>query len=457
MNDIKPITPLFSYQIEGVNRLEHVKVGALFMEQGTGKTRTALELISRRMIARKVTKVLWLCPCTVKENLRNDIIKHCGGFPGSILIVGIESLSASAREIRRCLTYVDEQTYLIVDESLLVKNPRALRTRRIIQLSEKARYKLILNGTPISRTEADLFSQFYILDKRIFGYESYWSFAANHLEIDETGRVVRALNTGYLVKKAKPYVFQVKKDDVMSLPYKVYHTAIYDLSELSEEEYMVKGELFLGTVDEFKPETLYRLFTVLQLIVSGKRIVSKVSEPIRSEDMFTNLMDNPRIQCCLWQIEHGIGKEKTIIFCKYSDEIRNLVYVLNNVYGDGAAAAFYGDISVKKRDMIISEFRDGGTQFLVANKTCAGFGLNLQFCHKIIFYSNDWDYATRVQAEDRVHRIGQTSVCDIYDIIADNKLDEKIIRCLSRKENLLDSFKKEIHSQTNLKEWLGVK
>ncbi|MGN1101551.1 MAG: SNF2-related protein, partial [Huintestinicola sp.] len=213
---INCITPLFSYQLDGVNRLEHVKVGALFMEQGTGKTRTALELISRRMLSGKINRVLWLCPCTVKDNLRNDIIKHCGSFPDSILIVGIESLSASAKEIQRCCAYVNEQTYLIVDESLLVKNPKALRTKRIIQLANKAKYKLILNGTPISRTEADLFSQFYILDKRIFGYESYWSFAANHLEIDETGRIVRALNTDYLVKKMKPFVFQVKKSDVMS-------------------------------------------------------------------------------------------------------------------------------------------------------------------------------------------------------------------------------------------------
>ncbi|WP_042761455.1 hypothetical protein, partial [Streptococcus sobrinus] len=51
------------------------------------------------------------------------------------------------------------------------------------------------------------------------------------------------------------------------------------------------------------------------------------------------------------------------------------------------------------------------------------------------------DYATRGQSEDRVHRIGQKNKVIIYDIMADKTLDERIIKCLWRKENLVDSFK----------------
>ena len=45
------ITGLFDYQTEAVDKLMRVKVGALYMEMGTGKTRTALELIQRRLKA----------------------------------------------------------------------------------------------------------------------------------------------------------------------------------------------------------------------------------------------------------------------------------------------------------------------------------------------------------------------------------------------------------------------
>ena len=53
-------TSLLPHQEEAVKKLSKLKVGALFMEQGTGKTRTALELIQKRMEKGKVNVVLWL-------------------------------------------------------------------------------------------------------------------------------------------------------------------------------------------------------------------------------------------------------------------------------------------------------------------------------------------------------------------------------------------------------------
>ena len=103
-------------------------------------------------------------------------------------------------------------------------------------------------------------------------------------------------------------------------------------------------------------------------------------------------------------------------------------------------------MKLKRRQKSIDMFK-GESQFFVANKVCAGYGLNLQFCSYVIYYSNDWDYATRAQSEDRVHRIGQSKNVHIIDICAANTLDERIIDCLQRKENLIDSFKREIEHQ----------
>ena len=103
----------------------------------------------------------------------------------------------------------------------------------------------------------------------------------------------------------------------------------------------------------------------------------------------------------------------------------------------------YGEDSFKKRQANIELFRTSA-QFLVANKSCAGYGLNLQFCHNVVYYSNDWDYATRIQSEDRVHRIGQSETVKIYDMVCDNSLDVRIAACLQRKEMLLDSIKREL-------------
>ncbi|MCD3217435.1 DEAD/DEAH box helicase [Clostridium botulinum] len=455
------LTDLYKHQIKAVEKLSRIKVSALYMEMGTGKTRTALELIDKRIKKGRVNHVLWLCPCSVKENLRKDIIKHTGEeHKDLITICGIETLSSSIKSNRQMLDLVqNKQCYLIVDESNLVKNFRAKRTKNIIRLAEHCKYKLILNGTPISRNEEDLFSQWYILDWRILGYQSFWSFAANHLEYDPNipGRVVECLNTDYLVKKIAPYSYQVKKSECLDLPPKTYDTYYFYLSDEQEEEYERVKDLFLACVDEFEPNTLYRLFTALQLVLSGKKIVSNIRESIKSKNIFNSTEDNPRIEI-LQTIISEIS-EKVIIFCKYTQEIKDIVDLLNNQYGEGTAIPFHGELSLKKRQENLNKFCTT-SRFLIANKTCAGYGLNLQFCNYIIYYSNDWDYSTRSQSEDRVHRIGQNKNVHIIDICASNKLDERILKCLWRKENLVDSFKKELEHQKHKKDlelWISGK
>ena len=75
---MKLITDLYEHQIRCIDKLRKIKIGALYLEMGTGKTRTALELIKIRLEKGRINHVLWLCPCSVKENLRRDIIKHTG-------------------------------------------------------------------------------------------------------------------------------------------------------------------------------------------------------------------------------------------------------------------------------------------------------------------------------------------------------------------------------------------
>lgn len=105
------------------------------------------------------------------------------------------------------------------------------------------------------------------------------------------------------------------------------------------------------------------------------------------------------------------------------------------------------------REKSLQEFSDD-KQYLIANMNCAGYSLNLQFCHNIINYSNDWDLGIRVQSEDRVHRIGQERDVKIISICADETIDERILSCLYKKENLLESIKKEIANSATTKDVL---
>jgi SNF2 family DNA or RNA helicase len=451
-------TELYEHQKQAVEKLSKIKVGALYMEMGTGKTRTALELIAKRYNAGKVNHILWLCPCSVKKTIERDIQKHIGDDLSMFTICGIETLSSSIRTNVQLLELVhNKNVYLIVDESNLVKNHKAKRTRNIMRLAEHCKYKLILNGTPVSRNEADLFAQWQILDWRILGYRSFWSFSNNHIVWDERvrGKIRELKNVDYLVRKIAPYTYQVKKDECLDLPNKTYDTYYYDLTPEQWIHYNEVAEYLFFRLDEFEPATIYRLFTGLQNVISGFRVdLSK--KHFETTPFFQNPLENPRIQQLLEIVEQI--EYKIIIFCKYTREINEIVTLLNERYGDGAAVRFNGEVKQKERQANIERFANDA-RFFVANKTTAGYGLNLQFCNYVIFYNNDWDYATRSQAEDRVHRIGQEKNVHIIDICASGTLDHRILACLRRKENMVEAFKGFIEKMKDrdiktLHEWL---
>ena len=106
----------------------------------------------------------------------------------------------------------------------------------------------------------------------------------------------------------------------------------------------------------------------------------------------------------------------------------------------------------------IKQFKKEAT-YLVANKGCASFGLNLQFCNRIIHYSNGWDLAVRLQSEDRIHRIGQDREAYITDILASHSIDIRIEQCIKRKETVLQAIKQGIGGQEKkswLRNWIGI-
>ena len=450
-------TSLYPWQQQAVDKLSKLKVAALYMEQGTGKTRTALELVLMRLNVGKVEQVLWLCPCSVKSNLNEDIKKHLGFLPSNFYIVGLESISGSDKLYLELDEYVKKKTFLVVDESILVKNPNALRSQRIISLAKQVQYKLILNGTPVTKNEVDLFSQWYVLDWRILGYRTYYSFAANHLEyytitlpnghkyVDKS-RIKRVLEVDYLTRKIEPYTYQITKAECgIDLLPKRYYRQYYMLSAEQREEYEQVKYDYLLAVDEFKSETIYKLFTALQHIVSGRRVLTQPDEQMETEPMFDDWRKNPRMQALMTLVTEKIKDEKCIIFCKYKHEVDTILQMLKTLYNENCALAFTGDVNQRQRQKNRIEFAND-VQFLVANRACGAFGLNLQFCHNVIYYSNDFDWGTRAQSEDRVHRLGQTREVHIYDILADFTIDERIANCLMKKENLVDNFKNELRN-----------
>ena len=210
---INTVTELMTHQREAVDKLMKVRVGALFMEEGTGRTRTAIELVKRR--ADVISNVVWFCPWSVRRYIYDEIEKHCGE------VADLEAF---------CL--IREDSYVIVDESHRIKDPDTKRSNRIIRAASKAYYKLILSGSPITQGIQDLYTQFRFLSERILGYPSYYSFIANHLEFSSlnSSLPVLAHNMEYLSAKIEPYIYQKTRHECCDLSSPVYKTLHFEMT-----------------------------------------------------------------------------------------------------------------------------------------------------------------------------------------------------------------------------------
>lgn len=407
-----------SEQENAFRKLSRLKVGALFMEMGTGKTKVALDLIASK--SHKIDYVLWVCPYSLKDEIEAERQKWHPEL--AIDIVGCESIGASNRIYMQTLKKVsDSKTFMVVDESLKIKSIYAKRTKRIITIGDNAVYKLILNGTPVTRNILDLWTQMEFLSPKILGM-SYNEFKNNYCEYYQTGKlkgmVKRQHNIPHLIAKIEPYIFDCRLDINTK---KTYNEIRYMVSSKKEYE-LYKERLYLEYANGNEDDFNFNAFAMrLQRWYACN---SDRGETIQSI--------TERIQ------------DKVIIFVKYLDGIP---------YGSHSIT---GDKSSSERKLIIEDFKNGLFDVLYITYGCGAFGLNLQFCQHMIFADKTWDYAQKIQAEARIYRMGQKENVTYYDLKCDGiGLEDMMDRCISKKVSLLYEMKIELErTKKGVKEWL---
>jgi len=418
-------TDLLPHQRPAVAKLLPTRAGAMFMDPGTGKSRVLLELA--RLRQDKWDRLFWFTPCALRDNVREQILIHTDLSPTDVKIwngsplepaslaairfhvIGIESMSASDRTVLAYNAMRTSKSYVAVDESSYIKGWHARRSQRIIRMSAKTRYRAILTGTPFTQGAVDLYSQMFFLSPSILGYRSFWSFAANHLEYEErknafgkkvrTGRILRSHNEEYLAARVAPYTYQIRKDECLDLPEKLYESRYCSLTGEQEAYYEeAKWEILSLDYDDWSPIKIFHLFTSLQTIVCGwwKRPNGALIE-----------MRHRRLDLLLATLEEIPDTEQVIIWAKYRPAVRAICEALAGIHGAEQVVPYHGGLAQKDLPRQLDRWRSGA-RYLVATQTIGGYGLTLNEAAYSVFYADSFKYSERVQAEDRTHRIGQT-------------------------------------------------
>ena len=477
----------FDHQLEALNRSINKRFFALFMEQGTGKTKvtidTAAYLYNRGAIdgmliaAPNEVDAQWIdeqlpthMPETTKyvgavwtassRKAERACMEMCKGKSMHMRVLAMNHEAfATARGVNMARQFLASgRMMFVVDESHAIKGHKAARTQAIIKLGERAAVRRILTGTPEGIGPFDLYAQYMFLDKRIINIDSFVTFKhkfgvftmEQSRYTDKNGRqqsrqyeALRSYkNTELLYKMLAPYTYSVRKAECLDLPEKLYSVRFVQLTKAQLELYTAikkqgivllhranKGEdVALAKIDEMDHEQLSsalvqkkdRLTMTIKL-TTMLRMQQVLGGFITDDDGNTTAIESdmrklPRVEALMDIIANTHGK--LIVWCQFRAEVQMLQRVLQDAaYGVGI---LQGGVSPTERTRTIERFKDpdNALRILVAHPRTAGVGLNLTVAATVVYYSNSYSYILRAQSEDRVHRIGQSSTVNVYDLDA---------------------------------------
>ena len=471
-------TSPYVHQLKSLEMSWNREVFAYFMEMGTGKSKVLIDNISMLYDRGKINGALIVAPKGVYKNwydseIPTHLVDHVQKKavlwqalinkkqeeklsvlfkPDTdlhILIMNVEAFSTKkgldfAAKFLSC-----HETLVAIDESTTIKNPGAKRTKNILRLSRLCKYRRILTGSPVTKSPLDLYTQCYFLDPFLLGHESYYSFRTRFAIMRTAnfgGRSVQLVN-GYknleeLSEMLKSFSYRVLKDDCLDLPKKTFMKRIIQMTPEQSRVYQQMKKMALAELNG-------KITTTINAITQLMRLQQITCGHFKADDGTMQEIKNNRITELIDTVDEIQGK--VVIWAHWRNDIETIVKHLKNEYGDNSVVTYYGDTTTEERQNAIKEMQnpESPVRFLVGTPQTGGYGITLTGASTMIYYSNGYDLEKRQQSEARIDRIGQEKPMTYIDIIAEDTVDEKIVKSLRKKVNIATEVMGE-----ELKDWI---
>ena len=470
-------TKPYAHQITALEKSWNKETYAYFMEMGTGKTKVLIDNLAMLYDKGKVDgalivapkgvvktwyeqelpthlpthieykKILWQSNITKTQKEKLESLFELGQDL-HILIMNVESLSTD-KGVKFASKFLNSHKVLMaIDESTTIKNQAAKRTKNIISLGKHAKYRRIMTGSPITKNPLDLFSQCEFLDPWLLNYDSFYAFRNRYAKMknmylrDRTIQVVDAFqNLGELSEKVKGFSYRVLKEDCLDLPpknfIKRYVTLTADQKRIYEQMKKEAMAILNGKVT-----------TTMTVLTQLMRLHQITCGHFTADDGSTQSVESNRLNELMSVLEDTDGK--VIIWANYQLSVGEIIQRIIKEHGKDSYVHYYGLTSQEDRQDNIRKFQnDPKCRFLIGTPQTGGYGITLTQANTVIYFSNGYDLEKRLQSEDRAHRIGQKKNVTYIDLIAEDTVDEKIVKALRSKINIASEVMGE-----ELKEWI---
>ena len=465
----------FAHQKKALEMSWDKEVFAYFMEMGTGKSKVLIDNIAMLYNAGKINGALIVAPKGVYKNwfdseipnhMPDYIEKRVGlwrtdpkakdlqplfktGAELHILIMNVEAFSTK-KGMQFAERFLNSHKVLMgIDESTTIKNPAAKRTKNIVSLRPLTKYRRILTGSPVTKSPLDLFTQCYFLDSYLLDQSSYYAFKSRYAicrKINVSGRqveiVVGYTNLPELSEKLKPFSYRVLKDDCLDLPKKTYMKRTIELTDEQKKVYKQMKQEAIAFLNG-------KMVTSATVITQLMRLHQITCGHFKSNDGTVQDLKNNRITQLMDILEEVEGK--AVIWAHYRHDIEKIVEAISKKYGNNTVVTYFGDTSTDDRQKAIKKIQDKNSpvRFIVGTPQTGGYGITLTGASTMIYYSNGYDLEKRMQSEARIDRIGQEKPMTYIDIMAEDTIDDKIVKSLRNKVNIATEIMGE-----ELKAWI---
>ena len=176
--------------------------------------------------------------------------------------------------------------------------------------------------------------------------------------------------------------------------------------------------------------------TVLHAITLMLRCQQVALGYVTNDDKVITPIPSNRIYVLKDLISEMATNSKVIIFCRFREDVNQVVNALREECPDTKSVQFHGGIDSDLRTEAVRSFQEEPTvRFFVATKAAAR-GLTLTAATQVVYYSQDFSLEARLQSEDRAHRIGQKSSVVYTNLVARGTVDEKVISALMKKQEI---------------------
>lgn len=308
---------------------------------------------------------------------------------------------------------------LMLDESSLIQNPTAKRTKTVLKM--KADNVILLSGTPTDGKYERLWTQ-----AKLLGWDIKKKMYFDHFVIEEKRQTAQGViytqilgykNVDRLKSKFREHgaVF-MKTEEAIELPEqrfeKVYCESSKDYKKFMKNKIIeIEGKMLVGDTS-----LTQRLYTRQLCGVYSKDKLQRFADILESTG------------------------DRLIVFYNFTAELYNMIEICKKL------GKPYSVVNGSEKDLSAYENYSDSVTFV--QYQAGAMGLNLQKANKIIYYSLPESSALFEQSKKRIHRVGQKNNCLYYILICRNSVEEKILKALEMRKDFTDFlFKKGLENE----------